>query len=245
MEENKEIHEIQPFSESVCGDTEQVSGIRFGDKDALVHIVDDTLTIKGTNEQVSALFTDYIAYFGEVQNPENTKVNTFFNGAKYSPLNEVLNTVRPVMAKHNLSLTQLTSTNYETGIVTVTTMLMHKNGAYIIFPALSVKPESKGNPVQAVGAALTYLRRFALNAVASVCGEVDDDGNSSQAAAAPRAAKKEKTPHQKVADMAKEKSKKNRTKVAEIIKDAAGTDMIKDIPEEKIAEVLKKLEELD
>ena len=108
---------------------------RFGDEETTFQAIDDSLTIQGSKEQLAEMFKDYIAYFGEVQNPENTKTNTFFNGAKYAPLNEVLNTIRPVMAKHNLGITQLTSTNIEVGAVTVTTMLMHKNGAYIIFPA--------------------------------------------------------------------------------------------------------------
>lgn len=244
MEETKFIERTEPLN----GETEDVVAepavLRSDDENARVHWITDDLRIHGTEEQVTSMFQDFVGYFGEIENPENTAVNTFFNGSKYAPLNEVLNTVRPVMAKHGLAITQITSCNKEDGC-TVTTMLMHKNGAYIIYPALVAKPADTKNAVQGIGATLTYLRRFALNAVAAVCGEVDDDGNTNQSASTSKSPKKEQTPHQKVASVAKDKSKKNRAKVAEIIKEAAGTDLIKDIPENKIEEVLKKLEELN
>lgn len=209
-----------------------------------IHQITDNLVIKGTEEQVTNMFKDFVAYFGEIENPENTATNTFFQNAKYAPLNEVLNTIRPVMASHNLAITQITSCN-EDRLCSVTTVLMHTGGAYIVFPALKAKPADTKNAVQGIGATLTYLRRFALNAVSAVCGEVDDDGNTNQTTTTPKATKKEKTAHQKIAEIAKEKSKKNRARVAEIIQEYAGTDLIKDIPENKTEEVMKKLEELN
>lgn len=211
-------------------------------------VLDGGITIHGEAQQVVELMKSFALYYAEVKNPENTAVNAFFkrpdgSASKYSPLNEVLNATRTIMGKYGLGCIQIPITNSELGCG-VTTMLTHKSGAYIIFPTLFAQPESKSNPIQALGACITYLRRFALNGIAGVCGEVDDDGNSLQGKEAPKAPVKEKTPQQKIAAMAKEKAKKNRTKVAEIIKEAAGTDSIKDIPENKFEEVYKKLEEL-
>lgn len=244
MEENKQS-ENQIMESDIFLPAKGENAVLHSDNyDEVIHEIENNLTIKGTGAQVTDLFKDFVAYFGEIENPENTAINTFFQNAKYAPLNEVLNTIRPVMAKHNLAITQLTSCDEER-FCTVTTMLMHTGGAYIIFPALKARPAETKNAVQGIGATLTYLRRFALNAVASVCGEVDDDGNSNQSQSASKTAKKEKTPHMRIAEIAKEKSKKNRTKVAGIIKESAGTDLIKDIPENKTEEVIKKLEELD
>ena len=210
---------------------------------------DGMLVVHGDDAQVAEMMSSFAAYYAEVQNPENTAVNAFFkkpdgSASKYSPLNEVLNATRPVMAKHGLGCIQIPFMDLNRGCC-VTTMLTHKSGGYILFPALSSHPENKNNAIQALGACITYLRRFALNGIAGVCGEIDDDGNSQQASGKSSSAPaKEQTPQQKIAALAKVKAKKNRARVAEIIKETAGTDVIKDIPADKLDEVYKKLEEL-
>lgn len=208
----------------------------------------DKLVVKGSEEQKTKIFDSFVEYFGEISNPDNTAINPFFKSAngqasKYAPLNEVLNTIRPVMAKHGLACTQVVASGPEYGCK-VATMLIHADGGCIMFPALQAKPGNSSNSIQALGAALTYLRRFALNAVAGVCGEVDDDGSSAGEGKTPKAPPKEKTPHEKVADMARAKAKKNRAKVNEIIQKYAGSEKIKEIPEDKINDVIKELEEI-
>ena len=129
--------------------------------------------IMGDYDQRQEMFTDLASYFEEVTNPANTVVNTFFK-AKYAPLNEVLNTVRPILGKYGLSVIQVPS--FDNANCSVNTLLTHKSGACIFFPALQNKPTKPD--VQGMGSTLTYLRRFALNAILGVMGEVDDDGNA-------------------------------------------------------------------
>ncbi|MDD3123749.1 MAG: ERF family protein [Candidatus Izemoplasmatales bacterium] len=131
------------------------------------------IEIFGTDEQRIKLFTDLSKYFGEVENPENTVVNTFFK-AKYAPLNEVLNAIRPVLSKYGLTIIQIPT--FDNTNCLVNTLMTHKDGAWISFPALKNKPTKLD--IQGMGSAITYLRRFSLNAIAGVMGEVDDDGNT-------------------------------------------------------------------
>lgn len=133
-----------------------------------------SIQIFGTQEQRQEMFSSWAKYFTEVTNPENTVVNTFFK-AKYSPLNEVLNAVRPILGKYGLGILQVPSFNGTD--CSVTTILTHESGAFISFPALTNKPTKQD--VQGMGSTLTYLRRFALNSITGVMGEVDDDGNAS------------------------------------------------------------------
>jgi len=141
----------------------------------------ENIEVYGTEEQRSEMFKDWALYFGEITNPDSTVVNTFFK-AKYAPLNEVLNTVRPVMSKYGLSIIQ--SPFLTNGDPSVKTIVVHKSGGIIAFPAATGKATK--SDIQGFGSTVSYLRRFAVNAIAGVMGEVDDDGNS-----AAQSAKKE------------------------------------------------------
>ena len=109
---------------------------------------------------------------GEVTNPSNTATNPFFK-SKYAPLETVLNTVRPILSKHGLSVIQAPST--EESNITITTMLVHESGEYIEFPALSLKMDKV--TAQGAGSSITYARRYALSAILGISSEDDDDGN--------------------------------------------------------------------
>ena len=175
-----------------------------------------SIQIFGTQEQRREMFSSWAKYFSEVTNPENTVVNTFFK-AKYSPLNEVLNTVRPILGKYGFGIFQAPSFNGTD--CSVNTILTHESGAFMSFPALTNKPTKQD--VQGMGSTLTYLRRFALNSIAGVMGEVDDDGNAASSSggkdtnAKQGSAKKPETSHDKLRDLC-------RTKMAEAKK--AGKD---------------------
>lgn len=171
-----------------------------------IDINESFVQVFGTEEQRVLMFKSLSEYFLEVENPENTVVNTFFK-AKYSPLNEVLNTIRPVLGKYGLGVIQVPT--FDNTNCAVNTILTHSAGAMISFPALKNKP-TKGD-VQGMGSTLTYLRRFALNAIAGVMGEVDDDGNAAtgsggkESTAKQDNAKKPETTHDKLSDLCRAK----------------------------------------
>lgn len=117
------------------------------------------------------LFTALAVAQGEIENASKNSANPHFK-SKYADLAEVLNTVRPVFAKHGLSLIQ--SPGYDGSMAHVTTVLAHKSGGYLTGTASCVPAKADG---QGIGSATTYLRRYSAAAVAGIAQE-DDDGNS-------------------------------------------------------------------
>jgi hypothetical protein len=88
----------------------------------------------------------------------------------------VRNAVVPVLAKHRYAVVQLVGG--AEGKVSVETVLVHASGERMPAGSVSITlpPANAGNP-QALGSAITYLRRYSLLAACCVAGEEDDDGN--------------------------------------------------------------------
>ena len=108
---------------------------------------------------------------GEVENASKSSNNPHFK-SKYADLAEVLNTVRPVFAKHGLSIVQ--STAFNGAFVSVTTLVAHSSGGLIYSTASAVPSKTDA---QGIGSTTTYLRRYSLAAMSGVAQE-DDDGNA-------------------------------------------------------------------
>jgi hypothetical protein len=117
------------------------------------------------------LFAALAKMQGEVENATKGSVNPHFK-SRYADLAEVLNTVRPVMSANGLSVIQ--SPAFDGVRVGVTTTICHSSGGYVSGEISCVPAKHDG---QGVGAATTYLRRYALAAFAGVAQE-DDDGQS-------------------------------------------------------------------
>ena len=99
--------------------------------------------------------------------------NPFFN-SKYADLSSVWSAIRKPLTKNGLAVVQTMKPS--NGSVTVVTTLMHKSGQWIRGEA-SCTPD-KATP-QGYGSAVTYLRRYGLQAIVGVCPE-DDDGNAAE-----------------------------------------------------------------
>src|SRR5690554_57796 len=125
------------------------------------------------SESIKNLAIALSKFQSEVENPKNTADNPFYH-SKYAPLQDVLNTVRPLLSKHGLSIIQSPSGDGQS--ISITTMLLHESGEWIEFDPLVLKAE-KITP-QKTGSAITYGRRYALSAVLGISSEDDDDGNS-------------------------------------------------------------------
>jgi hypothetical protein len=124
-----------------------------------------------TEHTNAAFFTALAQAQAELENASKNAANPHFR-SKYADLAEVLNTVRPVFARHGLSIVQ--STGFDGEKVTVTTLVAHKDGGYLTADASCVPAKTDA---QGVGSATTYLRRYSLAAMAGVAQE-DDDGNA-------------------------------------------------------------------
>ena len=108
----------------------------------------------------------------EIQNPKNSAVNPFFH-SKYTPLNDILNMVRPLLVKHKLIMYQDVGGNDNS--ISVTTIIVHsETSEKIESQPLNLKvPQDP----QKAGSAITYARRYQLTAMLGIFSEDDDDGN--------------------------------------------------------------------
>lgn len=99
---------------------------------------------------------------------------------KYADLSDILSALRPVLAKHGLSILPRTDA-LDNGKVRLTGILAHASGQVVeahmdlaMFPA-------EGKAVQTWGGNLTYARRYTLSALAGIASEDDDDANRTAA----------------------------------------------------------------
>lgn len=94
----------------------------------------------------------------------------------FADLASVRQTVRPILEVHGLALMQ--PWDAKGAVVTVLTRLLHKSGQYFEEPSTA---EAKNSSAQAVGAAVTFISRYAAIGMLdlSVSGD-DDDGNSTK-----------------------------------------------------------------
>lgn len=96
------------------------------------------------------------------------------NYSKYSTLNAMWDACRKPLSENGLSVIQIPSTN-ENGL-TIETILLHSSGEWI--SGIMTLPVVAGrmNEHQAIGSALTYLRRYMLGPMIGISSGDDDDG---------------------------------------------------------------------
>jgi hypothetical protein len=121
---------------------------------------------------VSKLFAALVAAQAEMRNPPKDSVNPHFK-SRFADLATVLDTVKPVLAKFKLGVVQLPCEVDGVGPA-LSTMLIHESGEYVR-STIGLRP-IKADP-QSTGAALTYARRYGLQAVLGITADDDDDGN--------------------------------------------------------------------
>lgn len=108
---------------------------------------------------------------GEMGGAIKGKDNPFFKSS-YADLGAVIQAIKEPFANNGISYTQFPIES--DGRVGVETVLMHESGEWM--SERFTVPLSKQD-AQGAGSALTYCRRYALQAVAGVPSE-DDDGNA-------------------------------------------------------------------
>ena len=93
---------------------------------------------------------------------------------KYVSLDGLLNTIRPILTKNKLSISQDLAGEY------LITTLMHESGQFkgsaMIFNPMT---DNRGtNNLQQIGGGITYAKRYALAALLAISTDVDDDAAS-------------------------------------------------------------------
>ena len=104
--------------------------------------------------------------------------NPFFK-SKYADLSSVVEALRGPFAEQGLAYVQLPHpSDTQAEEVLIETVLMHASGQWI--SSLTVVPVTKKD-AQGYGSAMTYARRYGLQAMAGLAAE-DDDGNAAASA---------------------------------------------------------------
>lgn len=128
----------------------------------------------GTPEQLAELYGALAAAQGDFKDVRKSASVDFIGKTgrvrfDYAPLPEIDKATRPALKAHGLALTQ-PHTGFG-GDLTLYTILAHKGGGRMVsWVRFTTGPEIKQQ-----GAALTYMRRYAKNAVLGTAGDADAD----------------------------------------------------------------------
>ena len=126
------------------------------------------------SKQATDANADFVAALNALENVSANKSNPAFKGSKYVTLDQLLDAVKPVLAKHNLALTQIVRTLPD-GRIGVVTSFRHRDGATFDGGDLFIRAD--GLEPQKIGAALTYIRRQSIQTACCVSVDLDLDGN--------------------------------------------------------------------
>lgn len=105
---------------------------------------------------------------------QKSKVNPAFKSG-YAPLPEVLDTVIPILQRHDLLLVQGQQDLGRNGVVGVVTQIIDALSGLMLISSCFPVPLVDNNPQKAT-AAVTYGRRTGITSVCALA-EKDDDGN--------------------------------------------------------------------
>lgn len=109
------------------------------------------------------------------------KMNVFnkFLNNKYADLGAVIETSRPILAKHELSITQFPTS--EAGQLGVTSLLLHSSGEWIEDTILISAMDQKGLSVaQSAGVIISYIRRYSWASILGLYADEDNDGHTGE-----------------------------------------------------------------
>tara|TARA_R110002012_G_scaffold296123_1_gene493259 strand:- start:264 stop:941 length:678 start_codon:yes stop_codon:yes gene_type:complete len=123
-------------------------------------------------ENCTDLFTALIKAQSQMGSAVKDAKNPHFR-SRYASLAAVIDAVIPVLNANGVGVLQLPS--IEGSEVQLTTILMHSSGQRL--SSTVGAPMAKKQDAQAVGSAITYLRRYSLQSIMGLPVE-DDDGNA-------------------------------------------------------------------
>ncbi len=106
---------------------------------------------------------------------------------RYATLGAITDYVRPVLARHNLSIIQSVAderyspANGTLMAFSVETILLHESGEWVrnrvVVAVAEIGKEERRTTAQTAGSSITYGRRYGLSAILALTTDEDDDGN--------------------------------------------------------------------
>jgi hypothetical protein len=137
-----------------------------------------TDTAAGTFEPsngIARLATALAKAQGKIKAALKDSFNPHFKN-DYAGLASIWDACRQALSEHGLSIVQIPETRE--GILVLRTLMLHESGESL--ESILPLPVPQGATAQQIGAAITYMRKYALASMAGVAAEDDDDddGNS-------------------------------------------------------------------
>ena len=124
------------------------------------------------SESIAKIAAALVKAQAEMGNAVKDSKNPFFK-SKYADLNAVREAFMPALNKHGVSVIQPTSVI--DGKLYVETVLLHESGEFL--SGLYEVVVGKQNDPQALGASISYSRRYGLQSMVNI-GAADDDAES-------------------------------------------------------------------
>src|SRR5205809_3779785 len=141
-----------------------------------------SLAMQRSSNKIGTLAAALAKAQSEIANPEKSLTATIGSPFpregrrtfRYAPLASGLDIVRKCLGQHEIATIQSTAIDRETGLIRLTTTLVHASGEWVSSD-WPVCPASDTAAPHRMGAALTYARRYALFTLVGIAGEDDLD----------------------------------------------------------------------
>jgi hypothetical protein len=160
------------------------------------------------SENINELLASLVELQSEL--PTMPKNKTAYN-YKYTDLDTIVQTVKPLLKKYNLAYMQSVG-GLTADAITLTTRLFNNKGEYIedtvVLPIIA---SQKNNSAQTLGMAITYMRRYTLCAMLGITSDEDVDACNSE-------------PKQEQKQEPKQFAKKQEAKKEKVLKGGDGTE---------------------
>lgn len=126
--------------------------------------------------------TAYLAAFSRMQSemPAAARKGEGHNKKKYARFEDIVEALRPILAKHGFSLSHRVNT--EGNQIKVTGILGHADG-HSESTVMTLPPDTSGNktPVHAMASAISYGKRYVSLTLTGIATDDDDDGKAAGA----------------------------------------------------------------
>ena len=132
--------------------------------------------IETQSSNITSLIKSLVKFQSMVTDIKKDKINPFFN-SQYVDINTVISHIRPVLSTNDMAISQGNRYFTDSNRFYVTTTLYHVSGEWI--KSELRMPIGGKKDAQAVGASVTYGRRYGLLSILGISVEGDDDdGNT-------------------------------------------------------------------
>ena len=133
------------------------------------------------SESIKELAAALTAAQSEMPAVPMNSINPFLKN-RYADLGAMIETARPVLSRHGLSITQLVTN--DGGNIGIETVLMHASGEWVSSVVTMFIGDEKGKSLaQVAGSTITYMRRYSYSAILCLYADEDTDGHSAQKSA--------------------------------------------------------------